>query len=178
MYWIPTVRNGNGGSATAGAPCFLSGLGDNVLQKHGTSAPVSTGPLRRIDVGVADRFEKRDRTNLDALARAARRPPQSDRRMPCAPSTAARVSVRTEELEDQASWSEPSADVVHRCAMQAVRNSRCIRTTRHGSDRSCRAVNFAGSLSFRFALPRSPSHSASGGWAGIGRRMGPPDVHS
>jgi hypothetical protein len=36
VYWIPTVRNDNGGSATAGPPCFLSGLGDNVLQKHAT----------------------------------------------------------------------------------------------------------------------------------------------
>ena len=36
VYWIPTVRNGDGRAATAGPPCFLSGLGDNVLQKHAT----------------------------------------------------------------------------------------------------------------------------------------------
>jgi hypothetical protein len=33
VYWIPVVRARNGGTADAGSPCFLAGLGDNALQR-------------------------------------------------------------------------------------------------------------------------------------------------
>lgn len=59
VYWIPTLRNDDGPAVTASPPCFLSGLGDNVLQKHAISLPSGLRGASCVGINAPDEIPKR-----------------------------------------------------------------------------------------------------------------------